>query len=165
MSLFCCTGLYLFSMDHEGNCMNKIHGFDGEVKSKFNETMADLFAKVFGTCQCFEQENICHPWRFVQQWWCQAIRYQSHQWPLSRAQLRKGSMLKVSVTQFAMVWEEDDCLEHVPTFWFWNWGQILDIWAVHEGALLREAHDQAVWSMIWSHNWELDGDWWWWWLH
>lgn len=67
MSLFCCTGLYLSSMDHEGNCMNKIHGFDGEVKSKFNETMADLFAKVFGTCQCFEQENICHPSRFVQQ--------------------------------------------------------------------------------------------------
>jgi len=67
MSLLCCTGLYLSSMDHEGNCMNKIHGFDGEVKSKFNETMADLFAKVFGTCQCFEQENICCPWRFVQQ--------------------------------------------------------------------------------------------------
>ncbi|CAK9232087.1 unnamed protein product [Sphagnum troendelagicum] len=46
MSLFCCTGLYLSSMDHEGNCMNKIHGFDGEVKSTFNETMADLFAKM-----------------------------------------------------------------------------------------------------------------------
>jgi hypothetical protein len=78
MSLLCCTGLYLSSMDHEGNCMNKIHGFDDEVKSNFNETMADLFTKVFWTCQCFEQENICRPWRFVQQWWCQAIRFQGH---------------------------------------------------------------------------------------
>lgn len=27
--------------------MNKIYGFEGEVKSKFNETMVELFAEVF----------------------------------------------------------------------------------------------------------------------
>jgi hypothetical protein len=36
----------------------------------------------------------------------------------------------------------------------------LDIWVVHDSALLRQAHDQAVRSMIWSHNenWMVTGD-------
>ncbi len=32
--------------------------------------------------------------------------------------IKKVSVSKVSVTQFPIVWEDDNCLEHVPTFWF-----------------------------------------------
>jgi diadenosine tetraphosphatase ApaH/serine/threonine PP2A family protein phosphatase len=42
--------------------MNKIYGFDGEVKAKFNETMADLFAEVF--C-CLPLANVLNEKIFV----------------------------------------------------------------------------------------------------
>lgn len=40
-------GIYVARGNHESKSMNKIYGFEGEVKSKFNETMVDLFAEVF----------------------------------------------------------------------------------------------------------------------
>jgi hypothetical protein len=41
------TGLYLSRGNHESKSMNKIYGFEGEVNSKFNETMVKLFAEIF----------------------------------------------------------------------------------------------------------------------
>jgi len=41
------TGLYLTRGNHETKAMNKIYGFDGEVRAKYNETLANLFAEVF----------------------------------------------------------------------------------------------------------------------
>eukprot|EP00270_Netrium_digitus_P000145 TRINITY_DN10163_c0_g1_i1.p1 TRINITY_DN10163_c0_g1~~TRINITY_DN10163_c0_g1_i1.p1 ORF type:complete len:491 (-),score=96.34 TRINITY_DN10163_c0_g1_i1:178-1650(-) len=41
------NGLFLSRGNHESKSMNKIYGFEGEVKSKFNETMVDLFTEVF----------------------------------------------------------------------------------------------------------------------
>ncbi|KAH7365718.1 hypothetical protein KP509_18G042200 [Ceratopteris richardii] len=40
-------GVYLSRGNHESKSMNKIYGFEGEVKAKFNERMVDLFAEVF----------------------------------------------------------------------------------------------------------------------
>ncbi len=62
MSSLCCTGLYLSRGNHESKSMNKIYGFDGEVKAKFNETMADLFAEVF--C-CLPLANVLNEKIFV----------------------------------------------------------------------------------------------------
>lgn len=42
-----CTGLYLSRGNHESKSMNKIYGFEGEVSSKFNDTMVKLFAETF----------------------------------------------------------------------------------------------------------------------
>ncbi len=58
----CWTGLYLSRGNHESKSMNKIYGFDGEVKAKFNETMADLFAEVF--C-CLPLANVLNEKIFV----------------------------------------------------------------------------------------------------
>lgn len=41
------SGLHLARGNHESKSMNKIYGFDGEVKAKFNDIMASLFAEVF----------------------------------------------------------------------------------------------------------------------
>ncbi|XP_057849344.1 serine/threonine-protein phosphatase 5 [Cryptomeria japonica] len=43
----CPSGLYLSRGNHESKSMNKIYGFEGEVKSKYNDTMAQVFAEVF----------------------------------------------------------------------------------------------------------------------
>jgi len=39
--------LFLHRGNHETTAMNKIYGFDGEVRAKFNETMSNLFTEVF----------------------------------------------------------------------------------------------------------------------
>ena len=41
------TGLYISRGNHESKSMNKIYGFEGEVNSKFSETMVKLFAEIF----------------------------------------------------------------------------------------------------------------------
>ncbi|CAM6092853.1 unnamed protein product [Calypogeia fissa] len=41
------NGLYLTRGNHESKSMNKIYGFEGEVKTKYNEQMSELFTEVF----------------------------------------------------------------------------------------------------------------------
>eukprot|EP00899_Mesostigma_viride_P006511 jgi/Mesvir1/15861/Mv03407-RA.1 len=40
-------GLYLTRGNHESKNMNKIYGFEGEVRAKYSDTMASLFSEVF----------------------------------------------------------------------------------------------------------------------
>ncbi|CAG8709916.1 5756_t:CDS:2, partial [Ambispora leptoticha] len=42
-------GLYLTRGNHETDDMNKVYGFEGEVKAKYSDTMFDLFAETFAT--------------------------------------------------------------------------------------------------------------------
>lgn len=39
--------MHLSRGNHESKSMNKIYGFEGEVRSKLNETFVELFAEVF----------------------------------------------------------------------------------------------------------------------
>lgn len=39
--------MYLSRGNHESKSMNKIYGFEGEVRSKLSETFVELFAEVF----------------------------------------------------------------------------------------------------------------------
>ncbi|XP_050228286.1 serine/threonine-protein phosphatase 5 isoform X2 [Mercurialis annua] len=43
----CPSAMYLSRGNHESKSMNKIYGFEGEVRSKLNETFVELFAEVF----------------------------------------------------------------------------------------------------------------------
>jgi serine/threonine-protein phosphatase 5 len=43
----CAAGLHLTRGNHETRAMNSIYGFEGEVRAKYNDTMAKLFADVF----------------------------------------------------------------------------------------------------------------------
>ncbi|XP_071905050.1 serine/threonine-protein phosphatase 5-like isoform X3 [Coffea arabica] len=43
----CPTAMYLARGNHESKSMNKIYGFEGEVRSKLSEIFVELFAEVF----------------------------------------------------------------------------------------------------------------------
>ncbi|GAB2274683.1 Serine/threonine-protein phosphatase 5 [Dionaea muscipula] len=43
----CPSAMHLARGNHESKSMNKIYGFEGEVRSKLNETFVELFAEVF----------------------------------------------------------------------------------------------------------------------
>ncbi|KAK3237861.1 hypothetical protein CYMTET_52091 [Cymbomonas tetramitiformis] len=47
IKVWCPKAIYLHRGNHESRNMNKIYGFEGEVKAKFNETMAELFSEIF----------------------------------------------------------------------------------------------------------------------
>lgn len=39
--------LHLSRGNHESDAMNKMYGFEGEVKAKFNMRMAEFFSEIF----------------------------------------------------------------------------------------------------------------------
>ncbi|KAJ7567015.1 hypothetical protein O6H91_02G128600 [Diphasiastrum complanatum] len=41
------SGMHLSRGNHESKSMNKMYGFHGEVKSKYNESMAEIFSELF----------------------------------------------------------------------------------------------------------------------
>ena len=41
------SAMYLSRGNHESKSMNKIYGFEGEVRSKLSDTFVELFAEVF----------------------------------------------------------------------------------------------------------------------
>eukprot|EP00898_Chlorokybus_atmophyticus_P000400 jgi/Chlat1/1360/Chrsp119S01780 len=43
------TGMHLTRGNHESRNMNKVYGFDGEIKHKYSDLMVNLFAEVFRT--------------------------------------------------------------------------------------------------------------------
>lgn len=47
LKCMCPSAIYLSRGNHESKSMNKIYGFEGEVKSKLSETFVELFAEVF----------------------------------------------------------------------------------------------------------------------
>lgn len=49
LKISCPDGIYLLRGNHETKNMNKIYGFEGEVKAKYDQTIFDLFLEVF--CQ------------------------------------------------------------------------------------------------------------------
>jgi len=46
-NLFNFSAMYLARGNHESKSMNKIYGFEGEVRSKLGEKFVELFAEVF----------------------------------------------------------------------------------------------------------------------
>ncbi|XP_019166338.1 PREDICTED: serine/threonine-protein phosphatase 5 isoform X2 [Ipomoea nil] len=58
----CPSAMYLSRGNHESKNMNKIYGFEGEVRSKLSETFVELFAEVF--C-CLPLANVINGKIFV----------------------------------------------------------------------------------------------------
>lgn len=47
MSVFDFSAIHLSRGNHESKSMNRIYGFEGEVRSKLSESFVELFAEVF----------------------------------------------------------------------------------------------------------------------
>lgn len=47
LKCLCPTGMFLSRGNHESRSMNKIYGFEGEVKAKYDNVLVELFAEVF----------------------------------------------------------------------------------------------------------------------
>lgn len=56
------SAIHLARGNHESKSMNKIYGFEGEVRSKLNETFVELFAEVF--C-CLPLAHVINEKKFI----------------------------------------------------------------------------------------------------
>ena len=62
----------LFNGDYESDNLNKLYGFEGEVKSKYNSQMMELFSEVFNwlpLAHCIQGKILVGTRARARYWW------------------------------------------------------------------------------------------------
>ena len=103
-------GIYLARGNHESKSLNKIYGFEGEVKAKFNQMMVELFAEVF--C-CLPLAHVLNNKVFV-----------THGGLFSKDDVKLSDIR--SIDRFVEPPDEGDCLKNfvlylAVVFLCWSW--------------------------------------------